>query len=908
MYAATGTARRNFEHWHDMHGVALKTVSADAGTHWALHNLHGSLIHTWDSRGFRTTTAYDLLQRPVEVYVEGDDGDGLVLQQVVERLTYGDGVHDAQEAAALNLRGRLVEHYDQAGLIRVDSYSHHGLPLQVTRQLRTTYRSEADWSTNDAEQWQTQLDDEAFVTRIEHDALGRVTRVEQPSDDILAHAYHAEGWVSQLQLQRAEQPEAGQEAARNPVAEMSVRIDYDARGQRTQVRYGDHVTTAYAYDTLTHRLAQLTSWRTGDDGALQALTYAYDPVGNITRIRDGIHAAVVTDQAIVDGVSDYTYDSLDRLVRATGREHLSLTNSGGSGAMPDTIVAGRDLNLNNLEQLRPYVETYSYDHAGNRVALRHRGEHSWTQSVTVAAASNRADSIDGAGNGAPMLMHYDAHGNLRGWDASPDLQWTARDNLAAVDLVLRPEQPFDDREYYVYDSGGRRVRKVTETLKSSSERGLLIEINETIYLGALDIHRLRREVRRFDGDGKLVSVTDGVRTGERHSLYLMDDDRRVGVCHRWPAEANAKPTKAAQVRYQLDDHLGSVALELTADGRRISYEEYYPFGGTALIAGRDEMDVSPKTYRYSGKERDTSTGFYYYGARYYAAWLGRWLSPDPAGTVDGLNLYAFVSENPIKFADHEGLAKGNRTVAPEHAEKTIRARAQVDLSEAKEQISQKLEGLKKYSKGKIENLKEQSKKMKNYVKQQAKSARKRLKEEMFQDDAPLKVKANRAANFLATENQNRIDPEEKAEWKKNANSDHELMKDQSADAKHMAKRYREGGGKHEAHIFEILTHQRKGPSPSIADLRYKTAMDAAFKEVLTSDGLIADPQRVGIRMADHVYNVTKGSHVSARDRRRHELSIAVSLRRRADLLLIEEAIHAKLLRGVRVPSFAHFFQ
>ena len=92
LYAATGTARRNFEHWHDMHGVALKTVSADAGTHWALHNLHGSLIHTWDSRGFRTTTAYDLLQRPVAVYVEGDDGDGLVLQQVVERLTYGDGV------------------------------------------------------------------------------------------------------------------------------------------------------------------------------------------------------------------------------------------------------------------------------------------------------------------------------------------------------------------------------------------------------------------------------------------------------------------------------------------------------------------------------------------------------------------------------------------------------------------------------------------------------------------------------------------------------------------------------------------------------------------------------------------------------------------------------------------------
>ena len=81
-------------------------------------------------------------------------------------------------------------------------------------------------------------------------------------------------------------------------------------------------------------------------------------------------------------------------------------------------------------------------------------------------------------------------------------------------------------------------------------------------------------------------------------------------------------------------------------------------------APRSSPDVnrwtsSPKIYRYSGKERDDSTGLYYYGARYYASWLGRWLSPDPAGTVDGLNLYAFVSGNPIRFVDEAGF---NRVV------------------------------------------------------------------------------------------------------------------------------------------------------------------------------------------------------------------------------------------------------
>ena len=111
------------------------------------------------------------------------------------------------------------------------------------------------------------------------------------------------------------------------------------------------------------------------------------------------------------------------------------------------------------------------------------------------------------------------------------------------------------------------------------------------------------------------------------------------------------------MRFQLGNHLGSVALEVDKDGDIISYEEYFPYGGTALIAGRNQREVKVKEYRYSGKERDDSTGLYYYGARYYAPWLGRWISADPAGTVDGLNLYGFVGGNPVKFFDHRGLSK-----------------------------------------------------------------------------------------------------------------------------------------------------------------------------------------------------------------------------------------------------------
>ena len=45
----------------------------------------------------------------------------------------------------------------------------------------------------------------------------------------------------------------------------------------------------------------------------------------------------------------------------------------------------------------------------------------------------------------------------------------------------------------------------------------------------------------------------------------------------------------------------------------------------------------------------------YYGARYYAAWLGRWLSTDPIGLQAGINAYVFVHSNPINRIELDGM-------------------------------------------------------------------------------------------------------------------------------------------------------------------------------------------------------------------------------------------------------------
>lgn len=71
------------------------------------------------------------------------------------------------------------------------------------------------------------------------------------------------------------------------------------------------------------------------------------------------------------------------------------------------------------------------------------------------------------------------------------------------------------------------------------------------------------------------------------------------------------------------------------------------------MAGNVQREIALKTRRHAGKERD-ATGLYHYEYRYYAPWIGNWLSPDPAGLVDGPNLYAFVRNNPITLVDLDG--------------------------------------------------------------------------------------------------------------------------------------------------------------------------------------------------------------------------------------------------------------
>src|SRR5206468_926371 len=106
-----------------------------------------------------------------------------------------------------------------------------------------------------------------------------------------------------------------------PATPFVTNVDYDAKARRHQIGFGHGGTTTYGYDPLTFNLDTITTERSGT--TYQALVYAYDPLGNITGIRDDAQDAIYFGGNVIKPQRDYTYDALYRLASAIGREHLS---------------------------------------------------------------------------------------------------------------------------------------------------------------------------------------------------------------------------------------------------------------------------------------------------------------------------------------------------------------------------------------------------------------------------------------------------------------------------------------------------------------------------------------------------------------------------------------------------------
>lgn len=690
---------------YTMIGTRIHQHSMEAGQLWTLADITEKALRAWDSRGHIRATHYDRLRRPIGATVKGtsppSDPRTLGATIQVERIDYGDThsatVPDDFNPELSNLRGQVYQHWDSSGVITNAQLDPNGEPIaaydfkgnlqRTTRQLAADYKGILDWAAHP----QPTLEDEVFASRNWYDALNRPAQTLAPystqpeaTHNVTQVRYNARGLLSAIDvwLDTASPDEFILDPAITPPAE-GVGIDlirYNAKGQRERVDYKNSSTTQYWYDPNTFRLTRLYTKRgtsftedadnphappprvaapdyppNGVTSGVQNLTYTYDAAGNITFIHDSAQQRIFFRNQVADPSNDYTYDALHRLIRSTGREHLGQTGGAvNPPAFPDPFATG--LDPNDEQAMGTYTETYVYDAVGNHISIKHAGSQpaqaGWTQYHSYSEASQiepakfsnrlthtRLDPDDGLN---PRRYRFDSAGSVTymphlgaGVEQAPNMIWDYGGRLVSID------RGGGGRVWYVYDSAGERVRKVWE--KSASN------IDERVYVAGAEVFRAY--------SAALPAVPDLV----RETLSVTDGHRRIAMVEtRTIDRTNNDKAPQQLVRYQLSNHLDSATVELDGHGQLISYEEYSPYGNTTYQASA----AIAKRYRFTGKERDDETGFSYHGARYFVPWLGRWISCDPAELADGLNLYRYVSNNPVRLVDNNGLAGGKPSAIP----------------------------------------------------------------------------------------------------------------------------------------------------------------------------------------------------------------------------------------------------
>jgi RHS repeat-associated protein len=589
--------RRVMQFDYNLMGTVVRQVSAEAGDRVMLSDVAGKGLRGWDARGVEVRYEYDPLRRPLSQAVIEEGGD----PRVVEEIEYGE---DQPEAMKLNLRGKTYRHRDTAGLSVNDAFDYKGNVLRNSRRFLRECDDTVDWAGR------PELEEEVYLTRSAFDALSRPVAITTPDGSVTRPRYDPGNRMESVSVTL---PGAAEESA------IVRHIEYDARGQRTRIEYANGAWTSYRYDPVSLRLTRLETRRRTEGTVLQALRYIYDAVGNVLSVEDEAQQTSYFRNQVVSPDSRYTYDAVYRLVQAEGRELIGLAAE-RSPTDDDWPRVNEPLPADG-QALRRYRESYAYDAVGNILELIHTaGDIRWRRRYQYEDGNNRLAST----RVGELTVHYgyDASGSMTRMPHLPRLAWDFGNRLAQSTRQVTDD---GDTTCYVYDGAGNRMRKVVK-------RGGQI-VADRRYLGFYEPYR------EYGADGEVKL--------ERDTLHVTDGQRRIAM-------VESGGGGEARMRYQLANQLESAVLELDEAAAIISYEEYYPYGSTSYQAARAGVEVSPKRYRYLGKELDNETGLYFHGSRYYASWLGRWISCDPSGLQGGANLYSYAYGCPTCVTDPNG--------------------------------------------------------------------------------------------------------------------------------------------------------------------------------------------------------------------------------------------------------------
>ncbi|MBS0620996.1 MAG: RHS repeat protein [Verrucomicrobia bacterium] len=621
----------------------------------------------------RIVTEYDLLDRAIEereedlegnvyskvVYVYDAAGDRCsILREVMGQKAKEEFVYDSLH--------RLTLHRDPLGAATKTLYNDHFVNEQGQRVLQ-----------------KTTIDPMGLKTVETLDPKGRLVSLEKRSgkDETLAlevFMYDAEDHLlsqtSTLYPQGTqvttlwEYDSMGRVVAQTEAAGTAypkcTRTSYTPKGQVLQIIKPDGVILAHQYDKVGNLISLSASDHSVDYlyryNQLNELIEVVDQLSRATTIRSyDAFGRLVKEKLSTDLVLQSTYDGQGRRTslelpdkssisyRYAGPHLKEVSRSGYKHTYHAYDLSG---NLLSEELLTGDILSGEFDLAGhkNKTSSRFYSQEVLKRDLVynpllIETQKNQAEYAYDAlyqvvcekASGCSHRYTYDSHHNRLGKDdheekfnALNQLEGVGYDqngnpiclgstyfHYDALDRLIAVEEPHQRLEYS-YDAFHRRISKTIHTSQGKEQYLFL-----------------------YDGENEIGAIDE---RGHCVQLRILGYAPHAEIGAAVALELNGK------LYVPLHDLQGNSVMLLSPEGKVLSTTSYDIFGG-ALTPLHAE-----NPWGFASKRHD-ETGLIYFGRRYYDPKLGRWLTPDPLGLDAGVNLYAFVMNNPLIHFDLYGL-------------------------------------------------------------------------------------------------------------------------------------------------------------------------------------------------------------------------------------------------------------
>lgn len=382
----------------------------------------------------------------------------------------------------------------------------------------------------------------------------------------------------------------------------------------------------------------------------QEIYYTYDPLGRLSRhygkdfdyhyTYDNNDRIISIYDAFLKTTTHRLYDAHDNLIQETLGNGLTLTST----YSPEnrTSLQLPDNSRIHYTYLGPFLKTVTRTPFTFTYAARDLEGNLLTLLFPSGKLSLQWDALNRCTHiEAPHYttdLFYDAHSNLINslsyddldqLDEGYDSLYNPSDTNALCQLTTCSYDAngnllYDGKHHYTYDSLDR-----------------LIQLDQDRFTYDAFHRRLTKNQERYLWDGE-------------NEIGMVDKKlRQLRILGEGPAETGTLLLEIDNKSYiPLHDQRGCIVRLLDPKGQLIESYNYTPFG-------TEDPKKALSPWRFASKRAEGS--LYYFGRRYYAPHLKRWLTPDPLGYESGANPYAYLDNNPLNDIDPYGLWSWNDT-------------------------------------------------------------------------------------------------------------------------------------------------------------------------------------------------------------------------------------------------------